>query len=69
MKNSEIRQLSTKELEERIEDEKNVFARLKLNHAVSPLDNPLKIKFTRRNIARLETEHRKRIIEETNKTQ
>jgi len=65
MKNSEIRELTTKEIEERIDTEKTILTRLKLNHAVSPLDNPLKIKQTRKNIARLMTELRKREINES----
>lgn len=64
MKNSEIREFTTKELEERIDTEKTMLTRLKLNHAVSPLDNPLKIKQTRKNIARLMTELRKRELNE-----
>ena len=60
MKYSEIEQLTTKELEERIEGEKSLLARLKMNHAVSPLDNPNQIKEARRNVARLLTELRKR---------
>jgi large subunit ribosomal protein L29 len=55
MKTSEIRELSAKEIEERIENEKNLFFKQKMNHAISPLDNPMKIRETRRNIARLET--------------
>jgi len=31
-----------------------------MNHAVSPLDNPMKIKVARRNIARLKTVLRQR---------
>ncbi|HAN18420.1 MAG: 50S ribosomal protein L29 [Bacteroidetes bacterium GWD2_33_33] len=65
MKSSEIRELSTKELEERIETESTLLTRLKLNHAVSPLDNPLKIKQSRKNVARLKTELRKREINES----
>ena len=55
MKTTEIRELSLKEIEERIENEKNLIFRQKMNHAISPLDNPMKIRETRRNIARLET--------------
>lgn len=60
MKNTEIRELSTPELLERIEGEKNYLSKLKLNHAVSPLENPLKIRESRRNIARMLTELNKR---------
>jgi len=60
MKNTEIKELTTKELEERLEEEKNMLTRLRLNHIVSPLENPNKIKTTRRIIARLYTEMNKR---------
>jgi large subunit ribosomal protein L29 len=55
MKTSEIRELSVKEIEERIENEKNFLFRQRLNHAISPLDNPLKLRESRKNIARLNT--------------
>jgi len=64
MKNSEIRELSTKELKEKVEDEKAHLVRLKLNHAVSPLDNPNKLRESRRLVARLKTELRKRELSE-----
>jgi len=60
MKMSEIKEFSTKELEERIEVEKNTLVRMRLNHAVSPLDNPMKLKFVRKDIARMMTELNKR---------
>jgi large subunit ribosomal protein L29 len=55
MKATELRELTVKELEERIDNEKNILLKQKLNHAISPLDNPQKIKETRRNVARLMT--------------
>ena len=55
MKSSELKELTIKELEERIENERSLLIKQKLNHTVSPLDNPLKIKHTRRNVARLLT--------------
>lgn len=60
MKSSEIKELNVKELEERLESEENMLVRLRMNHAVSPLDNPYKIVETRKNIARLKTEMRAR---------
>ncbi|MCF8224474.1 MAG: 50S ribosomal protein L29 [Bacteroidales bacterium] len=60
MKISEIRELATNEIEERIDNEENMLVRMKMNHAVSPLDNPNKIRVTRRIIARLKTELRSR---------
>jgi len=67
MKNSEIRELSNQELLERIDNEKVALTRVKLNHAISPLENPQKIKESRKIIARLMTEKRKRELNEKNK--
>ncbi len=64
MKASEIKELSTQEIQERIDDYKNVLIRMRLNHAVSPLDNPNKIGENKRDIARLKTELRMRLINE-----
>lgn len=67
MKISEIRELSTSDIEERIETEKSLLLKLRMNHAVSPLDNPLKIPATKKNIARMNTELRQRRLEEKQK--
>lgn len=64
MKTTEIRELTTKELEERIDAEKAMLVKLSMNHAVSPLDNPMKIKVTRKDVARMQTELRKRQLSE-----
>ena len=56
MKMSEIKELTTIELVERIELEKNTLVRMRLNHAVSPLANPMNLKFIRKDIARMMTE-------------
>lgn len=62
MKTSEIKELTDKELLERLDAEKNHLSRMKMNHTISPLDNPLQIKDIRRNIARFATELRQREI-------
>jgi large subunit ribosomal protein L29 len=64
MKSSEIKELTIQELQERLESEETLMVRMRMNHAVSPLDNPNKIVETRRNIARLKTEVRTRQIQE-----
>jgi large subunit ribosomal protein L29 len=64
MKATEIRELSVKELLERIDNEKSMLIKQKLNHAISPLDNPQKIKVTRRNIARMITVLRQKQVNE-----
>jgi large subunit ribosomal protein L29 len=56
MKNSEIKELSTAELVERIEIEKNDLSKMEMNHIISPIENPLLIRKTRRTVARLMTE-------------
>lgn len=65
MKTSEIKELTNKEIAERLQTEQENLVRLRLNHSVSPLDNPLKIKVSRRNIARLQTILRNRELNET----
>jgi large subunit ribosomal protein L29 len=60
VKQSEIIELTDNELLERLDNEKDYLARLRLNHAISPLDNPNKIVVARRNVARLTTEVNRR---------
>lgn len=67
MKTSEIKELTTKEIVERIDIEKENLVRLRLNHAVSPLDNPIKLKEAKKNIARLKTIlHQRELSEKQN---
>ncbi|HIN38768.1 MAG TPA: 50S ribosomal protein L29 [Flavobacteriales bacterium] len=56
MKSSVIREMSLAEIREKIEVEKTMYLKIKMNHAVSSLDNPLKLKYARKTIARLSTE-------------
>ena len=56
MKAEVIRELTTGEIKERLEEEQKHLVKLKMNHAVSPLENPNKIKAYRKTIARLITE-------------
>jgi large subunit ribosomal protein L29 len=62
MKTREIKELNIKEVQERMAAEQEHLVRLKLNHAISPLDNPMQIKVVRRTVARLATELRQREI-------
>ena len=55
MKIAEIKELTNKELLERLQTEQENLTRLKMNHSVSQLDNPMKIRASRRNIARMKT--------------
>jgi len=66
MKNTEIRELSDTELVEKIQDEKTHLIRMKLNHAVSPLENANILRETKKDIARLKTELKSRKIAKKN---
>ena len=66
MKQEVIKEMGTAELIERLEEEKKHLVRMKLNHAVSPLENPHQISANRRVIARIKTELKKRQLEENN---
>ena len=60
MKNSEILELTTEELVARISEERSNFTKLKFAHAVSAIENPIRITRVRKDIARLNTELTKR---------
>ena len=55
MKTAEIKERSVQDLQERIASEKARLATMKVQHAVSPVENPSEIKKTRRDIARMLT--------------
>lgn len=55
MKNSEIISLSMEELSQKLVAEKEAMQKLKFAHAISPIENPMKIKETRKLIARIQT--------------
>ena len=56
MKQSVIKEMATNELEERLDEEKARLEKMRVNHLVSPLENPKQITFARKTIARLSTE-------------
>ena len=55
MKKSEIEKLSPEDLQDKLVEFKKQLSDLKMNHAVSPLENPLQIKNIRKTVARLLT--------------
>ena len=55
MKKSEIEKLSPEDLQDKLVEFKKQLSDLKMNHAVSPLENPLQIKTIRKTVARLLT--------------
>ena len=64
MKQSVIREMATNELEERLVEEKARLEKMRVNHLVSPLENPKQITFARKTIARIHTELRNRQLNE-----
>ena len=60
MKIKEIKELETKDLVEKVEAEVVKYNQMKLNHAITPMENPSEIKATRRDIARMKTVLRER---------
>lgn len=55
MNNEEIRALSADQLQEEITKERERLLRLRFAHAVSPIENPLRIRAARKQVARLLT--------------
>jgi large subunit ribosomal protein L29 len=55
MKSTEIKDLTLDELKEKLGSEKESLRKMKFAHQVSAIENPMKIKETRRLIARINT--------------
>jgi large subunit ribosomal protein L29 len=60
MKQSEIKELSTADLQEKLGALQKNYTDLKMAHAITPLENPLQLRTLRRSVARLATELTKR---------
>ena len=56
MNQREVLKLSNEELKEQLVEQKMKYNELKMAHAVSPLENPIQIRFLRKSIARIATE-------------
>lgn len=63
MKQSEIKELSVEELKQKLSEFKKQNDDLQIAHSVTPLENPMQIRTTRRTVARLATEISKREIQ------
>lgn len=62
-KQESIKEMSTADINDRLEQARMQLVKLKVNHAVSPLENPNQIRATRKDIARYLTELRRRELE------
>ncbi|RRJ93621.1 50S ribosomal protein L29 [Flavobacterium macacae] len=63
MKQSEIKDLSIAELQEKLSQLKKTYADLKTAHTISPIENPLQVRSVRRSVARVATEISKRDLQ------
>lgn len=63
MKQSEIKELSVAELQEKLGEMKKSYADLKMAHAISPLENPIQLRSIRRSVSRIATELTKRELQ------
>ena len=57
-----LKEMSEADLKSKIEEDELRIKKLKFAHAVSPLENPMSIRGVRKDIARLKTELRKKLI-------
>ena len=67
MKKLKLDEMSVKDLEKELSELKTELFKLKFSLATNGLDNPLKVREVIRNIARVQTEIRKRSLAEDNK--
>lgn len=66
MKYEEIKDLPTEEIKEKLSLERDNLTKMKINHTISPIENPKSMTASRKNVARMLTELRKRQIAEAN---
>lgn len=63
MKQSEIKESSTAELQEKLAEARKAYSDFKMAHTISPLENPIQLRSHRRSIARIVTELTKREVQ------
>tara|TARA_B100001758_G_C18297726_1_gene550593 strand:+ start:122 stop:316 length:195 start_codon:yes stop_codon:yes gene_type:complete len=56
MKGQVLIDMPINELQDLLATEKEKLVKMKMSHAVSPMENPMQIKFSRKTIARIMTE-------------
>ena len=63
MRQAEIKEASTAELQEKLAEAKKAYSDFKMAHTITPLENPIQLRSHRRSIARIATELTKREIQ------
>ena len=66
MKNNKIKEMSSPDLEKELGELKSELFKLRFSLATNGLDNPMKIKDVKKNIARIKTELRQRELKQAN---
>ena len=61
--NKSLKDLNENDLKARITEDKVRLKKLEFAHAISPLENPLSIRSLRKDVARLQTELKKRTLQ------
>ena len=64
MKSTEIRALSVEDLRTQLKTEQTNGQQMRFAHAISPLENPARLKVNRKTVARLQTEITRRNSEQ-----
>jgi large subunit ribosomal protein L29 len=67
MKSSVLIEMPDNEIRDLLLEERDRLAKMKMSHAVSPLENPHQIRSAKRTIARIMTEIRRREIAQVQK--
>lgn len=62
MKQKELVSLSKEELTSKLSQEQELLKKLRFAHSISPIENPMKVRLTKRFIARIQTELNRRNI-------
>lgn len=67
MKKADLSQVSTKDLQDKLKEERTGLDKMCFTHAISPVENPKRIPHAKKTVARIMTELRKRELAETKK--
>ena len=59
-KGTELKDLTLLELQDKLQDTRGTLDKLRFNHTVSPIDNPMQLRTKKKEVARILTELRKR---------
>lgn len=66
-KGLELKDLTPQELQDKLQEERSTLTKLRFNHTVSPVENPMQLRQKRKDVARILTELRKRELNNQSK--